>query len=104
LKSALIGGSLRGGLHLVGLLLSQLRSKRRREAKRSAANLLSLFLDTAKYATCLAAFGGTVVGVDEGLSYAVGKERCVVCVCGLWDGKGSAMPTTSAVCCTACLI
>eukprot|EP00873_Tetraselmis_striata_P041904 jgi/Tetstr1/462168/TSEL_007233.t1 len=74
LKSAAIGFCLRGGLSGVSLLLSQL-SRRKRRAKRSRTHLLSLGLDTLKYTAFLAAFGGTYVSVDEGLSYFLGKER-----------------------------
>ena len=75
LKSATIGLCLRGGLHAVSVLLSQL-SKQKRRAKRSGEHLEALALDTLKFMAFLAAFGGTYVTVDEGLCYCLGRERC----------------------------
>jgi len=74
LKSAAIGMCLRGGLHTLSVLLSQL-SRRKRQSKRSGAHLQALALDTLQFASFLAAFGGTYVAVDEGLGQCIGKER-----------------------------
>uniref|UniRef100_A0A061S335 Transmembrane protein 135 N-terminal domain-containing protein n=1 Tax=Tetraselmis sp. GSL018 TaxID=582737 RepID=A0A061S335_9CHLO len=74
IKSAAIGLSLRGGLHILSVTLSQLRAGKRDE-KRSTSHLLALGADTIKFASFLSCFSGTFVTVDEALACFLGKER-----------------------------
>lgn len=70
MRGAAIGFTLRGGLHLVGSLLTAI-SKRRKRAVAPAAAVE----DTLRYAAFLAALAGVYIGVDEGIAAVCGKER-----------------------------
>eukprot|EP00775_Hariotina_reticulata_P010487 gene10487-10646_t len=69
-RGAVIGCTLRGGLHLVGSLLAAASRRKRRSV--TAAGAVE---DTLRYAAFLAALAGTYIGVDEGIAAMVGKNR-----------------------------
>lgn len=72
-RGALIGLTLRGGLHLAGHALGALGGGRR--ARRAVGGAAAV-KDTLRYAAFLGALAATYIGVEEGISHTVGKERC----------------------------
>jgi hypothetical protein len=71
LRGAIVGCTLRGGLHLLGAALTPLtgRKKRRSVTPRAA------FWDTLRYTAFLGSLAGIYIGVDEGIAGAFGKRR-----------------------------
>ena len=72
-RAALVGGALKGGLNLFGLLAKAYKKGPRDAATRRAA--LDAARDTASFAAFLVAFAGVYVAVDEGLATKCGKHR-----------------------------
>lgn len=72
-RGALIGFTLRGGLHLAGHVLSALGSSRGRQKR--AVNGAAAIKDTLRYTGFLAALAACYIGVEEGISRIFGKER-----------------------------
>lgn len=75
LRGAIVGCTLRGGLHLLGAALTPLtgRKKRRSVTPRAA------FWDTLRYTAFLGSLAGIYIGVDEGIAGAFGKRRWAGC-------------------------
>jgi hypothetical protein len=71
-RGAVIGFTLRGGLHLLGAILAPLSAGRR---KRRSVSLSEALHDTLRYTAFLAALAGIYIGVDEGIAAAWGKKR-----------------------------
>lgn len=69
-RGAAIGFTLRGGLHIVGSLLTALSKRRKRAITLSAA-----VEDTIRYTAFLASLAGVYIGTDEGIAALFGKER-----------------------------
>jgi hypothetical protein len=69
-RGAAFGLTLRGGLHLVGSLLTAISKRRKRVVTVSAA-----VEDTLRYTAFLASLAGVYVGVDEGIAALFGKEK-----------------------------
>jgi hypothetical protein len=72
-RAALVGGALKGGLNLFGLLAKAYKKGPRDASTRRAA--LDAARDTASFAAFLVAFSGVYVAVDEGLATKCGKHR-----------------------------
>lgn len=70
-RGAVAGATLRGGLHLLGALLSNL-SRRQRKRSLPASTAVE---DTLRYTAFLATLAGIYVGVDEGIAAVWGKQR-----------------------------
>jgi hypothetical protein len=69
-RGAAIGLTLRGGLHIVGSLLTAISKRRKR-----AVALPAAVEDTLRYAAFLASLAGVYIGVDEGIAAVFGKEK-----------------------------
>lgn len=69
-RGAVIGLTLRGGLHVVGTLLAAASGRRKR-----AVGLATAVEDTLRYAGFLASLAGVYIGCDEGIATLVGKDR-----------------------------
>ena len=69
-RGAAIGFTLRGGLHIVGSLLTAISKRRKRTVTLSAA-----VEDTLRYTAFLASLAGVYIGTDEGIAALFGKER-----------------------------
>lgn len=69
-RGAAIGLTLRGGLHLVGSLLTALR-----KGKRRSVTAVGALEDTLRYTAFVGTLAGIYIGVDEGIAAGVGKER-----------------------------
>jgi hypothetical protein len=77
-RGALIGLTLRGGLHLAGTLLGALGTAaggRRGRGRKRAVGGGDAAKDALRYAAFLGALAATYIGVDEGIARAFGKER-----------------------------
>jgi hypothetical protein len=75
IRGATAGATIRGGLHVIGLLVSVLSRQRRKRSVSARAAIE----DTARYTAFLAALAAIYVGVDEGIAAAWGKQR--------WGGR-----------------
>jgi hypothetical protein len=81
LRGAASGAALRGGLHLLSLLLALGRGSKRRghvappDAPGSELTVRQALADTVRWAAFLASFGGVYVGVEEGLQALFGRQR-----------------------------
>ena len=71
-RGAVIGFTLRGGLHLLGAFLAPLSAGRR---KKRSVTISEALHDTLRYTAFLAALAGIYIGVDEGIAAAWGKKR-----------------------------
>jgi hypothetical protein len=69
-RGAAIGFTLRGGLHIVGSLLTAISKRRKR-----AVTLPAAIEDTLRYTAFLASLAGVYIGVDEGIAALIGKEK-----------------------------
>lgn len=72
-RGAVAGATIRGGLHLLGALLTRLSSRKRRSLPAGAA-----LEDALRYTAFLASLAGIYVTADEGIKAALGEERCAV--------------------------
>lgn len=73
-RGACTGFCLRGGLHILGLLLALLLRKRKQKQARSR-NVLGVLRDTMGYTAFLGSLAGVYVAVDEGIAAVLGKKR-----------------------------
>lgn len=69
-RGAAIGFTLRGGLHIVGSLLTAASKRRKR-----AVTLQAAVEDTLRYTAFLASLAAVYIGVDEGIAALVGKDK-----------------------------
>lgn len=68
-RGAAIGFTLRGGLHIVGSLLTAISKRRKRDVTLPAA-----VEDTLRFTAFLASLAAVYIGVDEGIAAAAGKD------------------------------
>ncbi|KIZ03185.1 hypothetical protein MNEG_4778, partial [Monoraphidium neglectum] len=74
LRGALIGFTLRGGLHLAGHVLGALGGSSSGKRQKRAVSGGAAIKDTLRYTAFLGALAATYIGVEEGISRAFGKE------------------------------
>lgn len=72
IRGAAIGFCLRGGLHLLKMIFSLIKARKRGTRSQSISEMLN---DTLRYTGFLGAFAGIFVSVDEGLAATFGAER-----------------------------
>jgi len=74
-RGALIGFTLRGGLHLAGTLLGALGTSKGGKRQKRAVGGNAAMKDTLRYTAFLGALAATYISVDEGIARAFGKQR-----------------------------